>query len=61
MTPVAPNEADFAERCDMAPNKELQHALLFKWGKFQLGAYGVPAIVAVILIAVIGAKWVGIL
>jgi hypothetical protein len=37
------------------------HALFVEWGRFKLGAYGIPAIAALIVIAVIGGRWFGLL
>jgi len=38
------------------------HGLFFKWGRLQVGAYGIPAIatVWVIVLAAIGGRWFGL-
>ena len=45
----------------MPPRKEPTHALLLRWGKCELQAIGVPAIVAVIVVALLGARWLGLI
>jgi hypothetical protein len=57
--PVAP--LNFGERCDMTPEKQPRHALFVRWKDYELGAFGVPAIVAVIMLALIGARWLGVI
>jgi hypothetical protein len=44
------------------PNKqERPHALLVRWGKFEVHAFGVPAIIAVVVFAVLGGRWLGLI
>ena len=59
MTPVAP--LNFGERCGMPPKKEPVHALFVRWRELEIGAFGVPAIVAVIVITALGARWLGLI
>jgi hypothetical protein len=43
------------------PRKEKQtHALLVRWGRFELRALGLPAIIAVVVLTVVGARWFGL-
>jgi hypothetical protein len=59
MTPVAlPN---FGERCDMLQKKEPSHALFVRWRDLEIGAFGIPAIVAVVVVALLGARWLGLI
>ncbi len=44
------------------PRKEkYAHALLVRWGRFELHALGLPAIIAVVVFTVLGARWFGLL
>jgi hypothetical protein len=45
----------------MVPEKLPRHALFLRVGSCEIGALGVPAIVAVILLALLAAVWFGIL
>jgi hypothetical protein len=56
---VAP--LNFGERCDMLQKKEPAHALFVKWRDLEIGAFGIPAIIAVIVVALIGARWLGLI
>jgi hypothetical protein len=49
----------FVERCAMPTDQLPPHALFFRWGKFQAGAFGLPAILALTFFAVLVAcLWV---
>jgi hypothetical protein len=41
----------------MSTDQPPPHALYIQWGKFKAGAFGVPAIVALILFGVLVAFW----
>jgi hypothetical protein len=43
----------FVERCAMPRDQLPPHALFFRWGKFQVGAFGRPAILALTFFAVL--------
>lgn len=44
------------------PNKEERpHALPVQWGKFEVHAFGVPAIIAVVVCAVLSGRWPGLI
>lgn len=58
ITPVAP--LNFAERCDDAPKGKATHALLVRWGDCELEAVGIPAITAVVVLLLLGARWLGL-
>jgi hypothetical protein len=45
----------------MPQKKEPTHALLVRWGKCELQAVGAPAIIAIVVLAVLGAKWLGLI
>ena len=45
----------------MIHEKEPRHALLLRWGKCELQALGIPAIVAVIVVALVGPRWLGLI
>ncbi len=38
-----------------------RHALLVRAGKYQLEALGLPAIVTVVIVALLGARWLGLI
>jgi len=44
----------------MLPDKRPPHALLVRWGKFELQAFGFPAIIAVMIFTIVGARWLGL-
>jgi hypothetical protein len=44
------------------PRKEkLAHALFVRWRDVEIGAFGIPAIFAVIVLTVVFARWCGVL
>ena len=45
----------------MLQKKEPRHALFLRFGNCELGALGVPAIAAVVVLALLGARWLGLL
>jgi hypothetical protein len=45
----------------MIPEKHPRHALLLRWGKCEVHALGIPAIVAVVLLTLLGARWMGLI
>ena len=45
----------------MPRKKEPDHALFVRWGKCEVGALGRPAIVAVVVLALLGARWLGLI
>jgi hypothetical protein len=57
--PVAP--LNFGERCDMPPEKPLRHALLLRCGKYEVQAFGIPAIVTVFVVLLLGVRWLGLI
>ncbi len=43
------------------PQKEkATHALLVRWGDCELEAVGIPAITAVVVLLLLGARWLGL-
>jgi hypothetical protein len=50
----------FKEHCAMNPDRLPRHALLLRWGKCELQALGIPAILSVVVVALIGARWLGL-
>ena len=49
-----------SEEETVAPRHIPPHALFLKWGKLELGAFGIPAIGALVIIALIAAGWIGL-
>lgn len=52
----------FAERCAMSTSSEDRpppHALFVKWGKFQAGAFGIPAIITLGIVALSASRLFG--
>lgn len=45
----------------MTPREKPGHALFVKWRDLEIGAFGIPAIIAVIIMTVVLAKWWGII
>jgi hypothetical protein len=45
----------------MPKKKEPSHALFLRWGSCELGAFGIPAIAAVVVLALLGARWLGLI
>ena len=41
--------------------KKPAHALLLRWGKCEIQALGIPAIIAVVVVALLGARWLGLI
>jgi hypothetical protein len=45
----------------MNPEKQSRHALLLRWGKYEFQALGIPAILVVVVAALLGARWLGLI
>lgn len=45
----------------MLHEKYLRHALLVRWEKCELQALGIPAIIAVVVFTLLGARWLGLI
>lgn len=45
----------------MSQKRELTHALFVKWRELEIGAFGIPAIVAFVVVALLGARWLGLI
>ncbi len=45
----------------MSPEKQPPHALFVRWGKFEIQALGFPAVIAVVIFTVVGARWLGLI
>jgi hypothetical protein len=51
----------FAERCDMPQKQRPAHALFVRWRELEIGAFGIPAIIAFVVVALLLARWSGVL
>jgi hypothetical protein len=45
----------------MPLKKKIDHALFVKWRELEVGAFGIPAIIAVIVCTLVLARWCGVL
>jgi hypothetical protein len=45
----------------MSPEKQSPHVLFVRWGKFELQALGIPAVIAVVVFTIVGARWLGLI
>lgn len=45
----------------MPQKREPNHALFLKWRELEIGAFGIPAIIAFVVIALLGARWLGLI
>jgi len=45
----------------MNPEKPSRHGILLRWGKYEFQAFGIPAILTVAVVAVLGARWLGLI
>ena len=45
----------------MPQKNEPDHALFLKWHELEIGAFGIPAITAFVVIALLGARWLGVI
>jgi hypothetical protein len=45
----------------MPLKKKIDHALFVKWRELEVGAFGIPAIIAVTVCTLVLARWCGVL
>lgn len=45
----------------MTPEKPSRHALFLRFGNCELGALGLPAIAVVVVLTLLGARWLGLI
>lgn len=62
VTPFAAPLMFLLRGATMLPSDQPPHGLFFKWGRLEIGASGIPAIIAVciLVLAVFCGRWLGL-